>query len=126
MGLPDDFQNFASEVAGLPGAYQLLLLEYVDGNPAGTVSLRPLSELACEVKRLYVRPGCRGLGLGRKLMDNVIRQAQDLGYKSMYADTLPQMKSAQAMYKEIGFKETEPYTREPTEGAIYLYLDLTP
>jgi GNAT superfamily N-acetyltransferase len=124
MGLPDDFQGFATEVDGLPGTYQLLLLERVEGNPAGTVSLRPVTEHACEVKRLYVRQAYRGSGLGRKLMDRVIQQAKDLGYKTMYADTLPQMKAAQAMYKDIGFVETQPYSKEPTEGAIYLVLTL--
>jgi putative acetyltransferase len=124
FGLPNDFQNFAAEVASLPGVYRLLLLERVDGNPAGTVSLRPLSDTACEVKRLYVCPAYRGLGLGRKLMEKVMREANQLGYTQMYADTLPAMTSALAMYKDLGFSETGPYTGSPTPDAIFLRIAL--
>jgi putative acetyltransferase len=124
MGLPDDFQGFASEVASLPGLYRRLLIERVDGIAAGTVSLRSLGETACEVKRLYVRPAYRGLGIGRRLMENVIGEARRLGYERMYADTLPAMSSALAMYKEMGFVEVGPYSENPTPGAIFLQFAL--
>jgi putative acetyltransferase len=58
------FQDFESELAGLPGDYAApsghLLLAYVEGKLAGCGAMRALADAdyanACEMKRLYVRP----------------------------------------------------------------------
>jgi len=60
LELPADFQNFTEERSSLPGIYAppkgRLLLALFEGKPAGTAALRPLKELSCEAKRLYVPP----------------------------------------------------------------------
>jgi putative acetyltransferase len=120
QGLPGDFQNFEAELATLPGNYQRFLLKRIDGAPAATIALRPLTEQACEVKRLYVRPAHRGQGLARELLAGIIAEAKALGYTQIFADTLPTMQAAQALYRSEGFAETEPYSDHPTPGALYL------
>ena len=129
LGLAQTFQDFGTELQGLPGKYRspagALALAFIDQKPAGTVALRPLNGPACEVKRLYVRPEYRGRGVGRALMLWIIQRARDLGYSTMHGDTLPVMSDALRMYREMGFSViAHPYSNTPTPGAIYLELRL--
>jgi putative acetyltransferase len=124
FGFTPCFQGFAQEVANLPGSYTRLGLLLVNGEAAGCVALRPLDEVRGEFKRLYVRPGYRGMGCGRFLLDWVIEQARTAGYCELFADTMPEMRDALAMYERAGFERTGPYGRSPTPGAVYLRLKL--
>jgi putative acetyltransferase len=124
IGVDLCFQGFADELADLPGRYSspegALLLAFVDSQLAGCVALRWFDYNTCEMKRLYVRPDFRGLGLGRKLALAVIDEATQIGYAKMRLDTLPSMVEAIAMYKTLGFAEIGPYRFNPVEGAIYM------
>ena len=129
LGLPSDFQGFEEALQRLPGEYSApggtLALAYVEGVPAGTIALRPLSGTACEVKRLYVRPEFRRRGIGRRLMEWIIGRARKLGYRTVHCDTLPTLTGAIEMYRKLGFLLMEhPYSNDPTPGAIYLALQL--
>ena len=128
FGLPMDFQGFGQEVQGLPGAYGaeggVLLLATYEDEPAGTIALRRLERTSGEVKRLYLRPQFRGLGLGRRLLEVVIERARALGYESLYADTLPVMTEALSLYERVGFDRVGAYSPAPTPGAIYMKLEL--
>jgi putative acetyltransferase len=54
----------------------------------------------------------------------VIAEARARGYKRMLLDTLPEMAAAQALYRSLGFRETEPYRHNPVQGAAFLELEL--
>jgi len=121
------FQHFDEELKNLPGAYAppsgRLLLAHHQGQTAGCVALRPLDHQICEMKRLYVRPGYRGKGVGRMLVDRVIAEARTIGYERMRLDTIESsMQDAIALYHRIGFREIAPYRSNPIAGALYLEL----
>jgi len=126
------FQDFDRELAQLPGVYGspmgTMRLARVDDVPAGCCALRPLDGVdyanACEMKRLYVRPRFRGLGLGRRLAEEILEAARLAGYASILLDTLDDMETARAMYQELGFVEIPPYYYNPVAGSHYLKADL--
>jgi len=119
LGVDLSFQDFESELADPLGFYELVLLA-----EGGCVALRRIDERTCEMKRLYVRPSARGSGLGRRLAEAVIAEARARGYSRMLLDTLPQMTAAQALYRSLGFRDTEPYRHNPVPGATFLELML--
>jgi ribosomal protein S18 acetylase RimI-like enzyme len=154
LGIDLCFQNFEEEVATLPGDYEeprgALLLALVDAahikeaagqqaptlmrpngtlaHVAGCCALRPLDNTdyanAAEMKRLFVRPGFRGLGVGRQLAEAILDAARGADYACVLLDTLDDMESARALYEDLGFEEVPPYYHNPIAGAHYLKVDL--
>jgi ribosomal protein S18 acetylase RimI-like enzyme len=121
IGISLCFQNFAAELAGLPGDYappggEMVLARRRDGEELlGCVAVRRVAEVygLCEMKRLYVRPSGRGSGLGRRLALAAMDEARRLGYQRMCLDTLPSMTAAQALYRDLGFRQTGTSKSEP-------------
>jgi GNAT superfamily N-acetyltransferase len=128
IGIELYFPNFRDEIAALPGGYTppggRLHVRYEEGRPAGCVALRPLSATVCELKRLYVRPEFRGSGLGRKLVELMTAEARAIGYSAMRLDTLPAMRGAIALYRELGFHEIPAYGVNPAPGSLFFELNL--
>jgi len=135
--LPIDlaFQEFERELAELPGCYAApagcILLARMGGEPAGCVALRPLNfggsvpwadarsaepRASCEMKRLFVRVTARGHGLGRRLAERIIDEAQRIGYRRMLLDTLPSMDAANRLYESLGFYEVDAYYYNPNHA----------
>jgi putative acetyltransferase len=147
LGIDLGFQDFERELMLLPGEYAeprgRLLLALVDDiatddrSPtddgrgtriAGCCALRPLDTVdypnAAEMKRLYVRPAFRGLGLGRQLAEAILDAARHTGYACVLLDTLDDMESARALYEDLGFEAVPPYYHNPIAGSHYLKVDL--
>ncbi len=152
LGVDLCFQNFDHELAHLPGDYAAprgaLLLALVDAadsilptsthmlqraqggaaHVAGCCALRPLDAAdypnAAEMKRLYVRPAFRGMGLGRQLAEAMLDAARGAGYTCVLLDTLNDMEAARTLYEDLGFEEIPPYYHNPIAGSHYLKVDL--
>jgi putative acetyltransferase len=122
------FQNFDRELETLPGEYTdprgALQIAWIDGQAAGCCAMRPIDSCdypnACEMKRLFVRPQFRKLGLGRLLAEAILDCARRAGYECLLLDTLDDMESARALYEDLGFEEIPPYYHNPIAGAHYL------
>lgn len=128
LGFDLSFQNYRQELESLPGKYSppegRLYIVFCDGEPAGCVAMRPFGDGCCELKRLYVRPRFRGLGLGRMAVERIIEDAKELKYKKIYLDTHESFESANALYKKLGFKTIGAYYDNPLDGVVYFSLDL--
>lgn len=130
--LPVDlgYQDFDGELAALPGKYappagELFLARDTAGAPLGCVGLRPLADDGCcEMKRLFLLPDARGLGLGRALTEAVVDQARRSGYRELRLDTLPTMTTAIALYERQGFERIAPYYAPTPPGTVFMALAL--
>jgi ribosomal protein S18 acetylase RimI-like enzyme len=129
LGVDLSFQGFEAELGGLPGDYAppggALLLAFLGEECAGCIAVRPLSGDVCEMKRLYVRPRWRGLGIGGRLIEAILGEARRAGYRAIRLDTLPSMTAARWIYEAIGFRAIAPYYPSPIPGTAFLELDLT-
>lgn len=123
-----EYQGFGEELAALPSPYLppagALLLAQAGQDIAGCVALRPLQGGAAEMKRLYVRPAFRSSGLGKSLVEAVIRTAREAGYRELRLDTLASMGPAQALYERLGFNEIPPYSSKYLPGTRFYALKL--
>jgi putative acetyltransferase len=130
LGIDLSFQGFREEMAALPGDYApprgcLLLAQRAgDGEALGVVGVRPLEPTICELKRMFVQPAARGLGVGRALAEHAIAAARAAGYARLRLDTLADMHAALAVYRALGFVDIPAYRFNPLPNAVYLELGL--
>ncbi|MHC1560199.1 GNAT family N-acetyltransferase [Actinomycetospora sp. C-140] len=68
---------------------------------------------AGEIKRMWVDPGTRGHGLGRRLLAHLTDLAREAGLRRLVLDTAGDLTEARALYAAEGFVETEPYNANP-------------
>jgi GNAT superfamily N-acetyltransferase len=125
------FGSLEKEAARLPTSYHEQgggsLLALVNEEPAGFIAWRALAPSpavvpdAWELKRLWVRPVARGLGLGRLLTQSVLDRAIAADRKAVYLDTAPAaMAAAHRVYLDLGFQACSVYNDNPVEGIIFL------
>lgn len=94
-----------------------LFVARLDERIVGCAYLKPRSDEWAELKRLYVRPEARGVGLGRLLVETVVDAAIEDGYAALVLHTGPFTKAAQSLYTHLGFEPTEPFECEVPERA---------
>lgn len=121
QGLEAELGDLA-RVYGAPGA--ILLAVDPRGRVLGGIAVKPLPALGrgvCEMKRLYVRPAGRGLGLGKRLVDAAMAEARANDFTTMVLDTMPsRMGSAVTLYTALGFTARAPYYATPVEETVFL------
>ncbi|MBD2613218.1 GNAT family N-acetyltransferase [Nostoc punctiforme FACHB-252] len=111
----------------VPPSGCLLLAQYEE-QIAGCACLRKINQDIGEVKRMYVKPEFRRKAIGRALLQAIINEATNIGYSKLCLDTAPYAKEAQALYREFGFYNIEPYLEKieiPLEyRANWIFMEL--
>jgi putative acetyltransferase len=123
------FQDFNTELKTIDKQYNkpggALVLVYLDKLLVACAGIRELDKEIAELKRMFVRPECRGHKIGEKLLNKCIEITQELGYNKIRLDTLPSMTTAQNLYRSFGFYEIPAYRFNPVEGTVYMEKKLT-
>lgn len=92
-------------------------LAYIGKSVVGMAGIKYVSRDVCELKRLYVLPLYRRVGLGRSLVERLLAAARILGYGKVRLETLDFMPEAIRLYESLGFVRTPEF--EGTEGRSY-------
>jgi GNAT superfamily N-acetyltransferase len=112
--LMDELMSNWSLYSGRLGRF---FLAYVGKSAGGMAGIKYISRDVCELKRLYVLPLHRRVGLGRSLVERLLAAARILGYSKVRLETLDFMLEAIRLYESLGFVRTPEF--EGTEGRDY-------
>ncbi|MFA0414500.1 GNAT family N-acetyltransferase [Vibrio renipiscarius] len=95
----------------------LYLVATVNGHVVGGCGLAPFndSDQTCELKKLFLLPQGRGLGLGKTLSEQCLTFAKQQGFTHCYLDTLASMQSAIRLYENLGFE----HLTQPIAGTVH-------
>ncbi|HVA27633.1 MAG TPA: GNAT family N-acetyltransferase [Candidatus Baltobacteraceae bacterium] len=94
-----------------------------DGTPCGCVALSTHDATTAVMKRLYVLPAYRKLGVARMLVDTLIDIARERGFARIVLDTdREQLAPAYRLYRSCGFVECAPYG--PVDYATPTFMEL--
>ena len=92
-------------------------LAYIGTNVGGMAGIKYVSRNVCELKRLYVSPLHRRVGLGKSLVERLLSEARILGFSKVRLETLDFMEAAIRLYESLGFVRTPEF--EGSEGVGY-------
>ena len=88
------------------------LILYMHGEPVGCGGFKCDTPDAAYIKRMWIAPTARGLGLGRLLLQELEQRARALGYRKLRLETEKALSEAQQLYRSNGFHEVEPFNDE--------------
>jgi ribosomal protein S18 acetylase RimI-like enzyme len=109
--LDHDVAEWLHEYDGVTGV--LLVVVDTVGRVVGTGGVRRLGTELGELKRMWIRPECQGLGLGRQLLAHCLDEARRLGIRRLRLDTQRRMEAALRLYRLHGFREISDYNGNP-------------
>lgn len=91
----------------------LFLVATLHGEPVGCGGLKlPPATDTAEIKRVWISPTVRGMGLGKRLLDELERQATARGAHAIRLDTNQALTEAIAMYRSAGYAEVAAFNQE--------------
>ena len=115
--------HFRAEVPKLLAPGGRLIVARRAGELVGVGAIKPVDTEMAEIKRMYVRPVARGSGVGRAILERLLDDGRDEGYRAVRLETFRFMLEAHALYRSVGFANTAAF--DGSEAAISGLADLT-
>jgi ribosomal protein S18 acetylase RimI-like enzyme len=109
----DPDRSISADADELTEPQGLLLLARRDGDPVGCGALKLHENEPAEIKRMWVAPSARGMGLGRRLLEELEERARRRGSTKVMLETNRSLTEAIALYRSAGYREVEPFNDEP-------------
>jgi GNAT superfamily N-acetyltransferase len=91
----------------------IFLVAFLHGEPVGCGGLKFDSGAPAELKRIWVTPAARGLGIGRRLITDLEKRAIEHGNNAVRLDTNAALTEAAALYRSAGYQEINAFNEEP-------------
>lgn len=117
--------GFEVSLSRNPAAKQMVrprgsfLLAVSDGLPIGCVGLKGTGRGVAEIKRLWVAPSARGLGVSKRLMESTEIVARELSIKTLRLDTNRALHEAKQLYIRSGWKEIGRFNDDPYADSFF-------
>lgn len=118
FGLQPEFEDNESDLLDIEATYIQTggffhIVEDNQGRLLGTFALYPIDRSNCKLRKMYLSPYARGIGLGRRMLDNAIADARKRGFKTMTLETMTVMKDAVRLYTRRGFNLIKKQSESP-------------
>ena len=91
----------------------LLLVARLHGEPIGCGALKLQGDVPFYIKRMWVAPDARGLGVGRRLLSELEAHAGSRGATVVHLETNKTLTEAASLYRSAGYVEVPPFNDEP-------------
>jgi putative acetyltransferase len=95
------------------------VIENADGQIVGTGGIALSSSKVCELRKMYLAPSVRGVGLGKKMLHLLLAESKKLGFQQVTLETASVLKHAIILYKAAGFLPYQPDHLSPRCDQAY-------
>jgi DNA-binding MarR family transcriptional regulator/GNAT superfamily N-acetyltransferase len=109
----DPKQGNPFEPADMTPPHGWLVLARLEGQAVGCGALKRLGDEVGEIKRLWIAPDARGLGIANRIMDRLEAIAGETGFRTLKLDTNRALHEAHALYRKRGYREVARYNDNP-------------
>ncbi len=109
----DPSNSLSADAHELMAPEGAMIVARLHGNPIGCVALKFHKKSPAELKRMWVSPSARGLGVGRRLIDEAEKCARQTGARAIRLETNRTLREAIALYRQSGYVEVDAFNAEP-------------
>jgi DNA-binding MarR family transcriptional regulator/GNAT superfamily N-acetyltransferase len=109
----DPSQSISADADELIEPAGLLLVARLRDEPVGCGALKLRGAAPAEIKRMWVAPTARGLGVGRRILNELEQQARDRGVDLVHLETNKTLREATSLYRAAGYVEVDAFNDEP-------------
>jgi GNAT superfamily N-acetyltransferase/DNA-binding MarR family transcriptional regulator len=109
----DPGRSISASDAELTEPAGLLLVAWLRGEPVGCGGLKLHRRAPAELKRMWVAPAARGLGVGRRILQELEAHARERGAQRVRLETNRTLREATTLYRSAGYTEVAAFNDEP-------------